>query len=156
MNRDQDTNTKKDVLEQFNDISISAYGLELIRSSLLPSLLGKEHDGILYWAGKDLARKFPLNTIEEIIVFFQKASWGTLELVKETNKDILFHLSSPMISKRNRCDKTISYQLEAGFLAEQIQQINSYITDAYTSEKKGTNYIVIFKVQWDKKDQVDY
>ena len=40
--------------------SFPIFGYELMRDFLLPTILGKHEKDILYWAGKDLARKFPL------------------------------------------------------------------------------------------------
>ena len=39
---------------------VTSFGYELIRDHVLASILGKHEKDILYWAGKDLARKFPL------------------------------------------------------------------------------------------------
>ena len=50
--------------------SISSFGYELIRDHVLSSILGKHEDDILYWAGKELARKFACKSQEEIIAFF--------------------------------------------------------------------------------------
>jgi predicted hydrocarbon binding protein len=134
----------------------SVFGVELLRSVLLPELLGKENSGISYWAGKNIARKYPLSTLEDIIVFFKKASWGNLKLVKDSKSEMIFELSSTLITKRAQQEiNQVSYQLEAGFLAEQIQRMSNYITESYTSEKKGKETIIIFEVKWDRKDLVD-
>ena len=42
--------------------SVSLFGHELIRNDLLHELLGKDAPEILYWAGKKLARQYPLET----------------------------------------------------------------------------------------------
>ncbi len=33
--------------------------MKLLRDYVLPSILGKHEDDVLYWVGKDIARKFP-------------------------------------------------------------------------------------------------
>ena len=38
----------------------------LIRDYLLGNILGEHTDEILYWAGKDLARQFPLKSQEDL------------------------------------------------------------------------------------------
>ncbi|EMG27494.1 hypothetical protein LFLEISCH_10664 [Listeria fleischmannii subsp. fleischmannii LU2006-1] len=52
---------------------IPSFGLEILRDYLIPELLGEEAPHILYWAGKDLARKFPLESLEEINSFFKRS-----------------------------------------------------------------------------------
>lgn len=148
-------NTGKD-LGLYEDETCSAFGLELLRSVLLPELLGKENNGISYWAGKNIARKYPLSSIEDIYSFFNKASWGDLTLIKDSKTEMIFELTSSLITKRFQQEvDPITYQLEAGFLAEQIQRMSNYITEAYTSEKRGKEPIVIFEVKWDPKDIVN-
>ena len=58
------------------------FGYEIIRDHVLPSILGKNEAEILYWAGKEVARKFPIFTTEELPSFFVEAGWGTLTLEK--------------------------------------------------------------------------
>ncbi|MDF2791483.1 MAG: hypothetical protein K0S80_4585, partial [Neobacillus sp.] len=69
-------------LESNEPRNISLFGYELIREFILPDILGKDTPEILYWAGKRLARNHPLNSLDEIIDFFSKASWGQLDLKK--------------------------------------------------------------------------
>ena len=65
-------------ITSLEDVSLNAFAYELLREELLPDLIGNDSDGILYWAGRNLARKYPLETIEEVIQFFEKVGWGTL------------------------------------------------------------------------------
>ena len=65
---------------------VPVFGYEIIRDHVLSNILGKHESEILYWAGKDLARKFPLYSMEEAQQFFLEAGWGQLTLLKE-NKD---------------------------------------------------------------------
>ena len=50
--------------------------MKLLRDHVLPSILGQHEEDILYWAGKEIARKFPVFTIEELPIFFTEAGWG--------------------------------------------------------------------------------
>jgi predicted hydrocarbon binding protein len=125
---------------------IPLFGYDLLREDVLPDLLGKEHNIILYWAGKSLARKYPINTIEEIITFFQRAGWGELSLVKEKKSELTFELTSSLFEHK----KNIVKPLEAGFLAEQVQNIMGYITETNEDKKKQK---VIFHVKWDTHDR---
>lgn len=59
-------------IASLEDVSLHAFAYELLREEVLPDLIGKELDDILYWAGRNLARKYPLETIEEVIYFLKK------------------------------------------------------------------------------------
>jgi predicted hydrocarbon binding protein len=135
------------------NIPLSGFGYELIREILLPDLLGKETTPVLYWAGKSLARKYPLETMEEIIAFFEKAGWGTLTIVSEGKNELEFELTSPLIAARFSYKEDCTFQLEAGFLAQQIEQQKKLVTEAYEQQKKRAKK-VIFTVKWDRKDPI--
>jgi predicted hydrocarbon binding protein len=120
---------------------ISSFAYKLLRNELIPELLGKEQEAILYWAGKALARKFPLQSIEEIIDFFKQASWGELHLIKDKKQEKHFTFTPKLSSS--------SFKLEAGFLAEQIQQQTSFITETFEQSKRKTMYFI---VKSDRKD----
>lgn len=80
-------NNYEAALEPLAELDVSAYGYELIREIVLPDILGPEHSSMMYWAGKRLARKFPLQSWEEIPAFFEKAGWGTLTNAGSKNKN---------------------------------------------------------------------
>ncbi|WP_075527434.1 YslB family protein [Sporosarcina ureilytica] len=126
------------------------FGYELIRDHVLPSILGKHEGDILYWAGKEIARKFPVFSMEEIPSFFLEAGWGQLQLEKTSKKEAFYQLISPgenlKISDRN-------FQLEAGFLAEQYQKLNGMLTECYADSKRNDQSIT-FHLAWDKKETV--
>ncbi|MBU8909173.1 DUF2507 domain-containing protein, partial [Desertibacillus haloalkaliphilus] len=60
------------------EVRTDQFGYDLIRNDVLQDLLGKDHDAILYWIGRSLARKYPVSTVEDAILFFEKADWGNL------------------------------------------------------------------------------
>ncbi|GGA36177.1 YslB family protein [Psychrobacillus lasiicapitis] len=126
---------------------VTSFGYELLRDHVLASILGKHEKDILYWAGKDLARKFPLYSMEEAITFFQQAGWGTLELEKTTKDSAFYTLHTFNLPQSG---KTRSHRLEAGFLAEQQQKIGGYLTECY-DEEPNKNGTVSFQVKWDVK-----
>jgi predicted hydrocarbon binding protein len=127
---------------------VSMFGYDLLREDVLPDLLGKEYHSILYWAGKSLARKYPVTSIESIIGFFKDASWGDLVLVKEKNSEAIFELTSSFFEHK----QVFSTPLEAGFLAEQIQQIKGCITETNETAKDGKIKKMVFRVKWDQHD----
>lgn len=139
--------------ENSGDETVSAFGYELLKNVLIPELLGKEQSSILYWAGKNLARKYPLESIDEIAEFFQRAGWGNLTVDTEGKNKITFNLASELISRRLKHDKTATFALETGFVAQQIQTIKNCLADATSSVKKKR--AVTITVEWDHKDVID-
>jgi predicted hydrocarbon binding protein len=129
--------------------TISIFGYELIREILLPEILGKDTPEILYWAGKRLARKFPLADHAQIIEFFAKASWGQLEIKKENKTELQFELMSPLIVSRVKSKAEYFFQLEAGFLAQQIEQQKEANAETFEHPVKKSNK-VLFTVKWEK------
>ncbi|MCL6572671.1 MAG: YslB family protein [Bacillus sp. (in: Bacteria)] len=141
-----------DTNQQRNDDeprSISLFGYELIREVLLPEILGKDTPEILYWAGKRLARKFPLPDYDKIVEFFANASWGELEIKKEKKDEIEWELMSPLIVSRVKSKAEYFFQLEAGFLAQQIEQQKGSSTETFEHPVKKSNK-VLFTVKWEK------
>ncbi|WP_342044666.1 YslB family protein [Bacillus sp. OTU530] len=146
--------SNKTNIEQLLTIPINAFAYELIREELLPDIIGKELDRILYWAGKNLARKYTLETFEDIIVFFRQAGWGDLSIVEQNRRELQLQLTSPLIEERYKNKQNTTYQLEAGFLAQQTQQQRQVIAEAYEDPKKRSEK-VLFTVKWDAKDPLN-
>lgn len=123
------------------------FGYELLRDHVLPSVLGSHEGEILYWSGKEIARKFPIFSIDELPSFFIEAGWGTLSLKKSSKKEVFYTLTNNTYSMKVT-ERT--YQLEAGFIAEQYQKINGFLTECY-AEPKVKSEQVQFQVKWDTK-----
>jgi len=134
--------------------TISIFGYELIREILLPEILGKETPEILYWAGKRLARNYPLADFDQVIDFFNRASWGQLEIKKETKHEIEIELLSPLIVSRVKSKAEYFFQLEAGFLAQQIELQKGVVAEAFEHPVKKSNKVQ-FTVKWDIKDIIE-
>ncbi|MDQ0270043.1 YslB family protein [Cytobacillus purgationiresistens] len=133
--------------------TVPSFGYELIREELLTDLLGKDTSDILYWAGKRLARKYPITSSEALGEFFQQAGWGNLSKLSENQKEIEFELTSSMITERCKKNAQATFQLEAGFIAQQIEQKKDVVCEAFEHpRKKGGK--VLFTVKWDKKDAI--
>lgn len=131
--------------------SIPVFGYEIIRDQVLSSILGKHEEEILYWAGKDLARKFPLFSMEEARSFFQEAGWGTLTLEKQNKDEATYILTAEpsTLNIEKRC-----FKLEAGFLAAQQQHTIQFLTECY-EEKNIKHCTVTFKLKWDLKEPIN-
>lgn len=133
--------------------TIPIFGYELIREVLLPDILGKDTPEILYWAGKRIARKYPLNNVDEIIQFFSRAAWGTLTVKAEKNDELEFELTSPLIISRVHSKAEHFFQLEAGFLAQQVEFQKEVVAETFEHPVKRAQK-VLFTVKWDKRDKV--
>ncbi|GKU81506.1 YslB family protein [Niallia sp. NCCP-28] len=132
-------------------LTVPAYGYELLREILIPDLLGRDTPDLLYWAGKRIARMFPLENIEDARSFFAKAGWGTLEIAKQTKNEIEYTITSPLIEKRLKEKGKCSFQLEAGYLAQQHEHSKQVIAEAFEDPKRRNKKIMI-TVRWDSKD----
>ncbi|MFC3883154.1 YslB family protein [Bacillus songklensis] len=130
------------------------FGYNLIRDVLLPDLLGNESHQILYWSGKSLARKYPLEQIQDVMAFFLQAGWGTLTLSEEKRRELEFILSGDIVTKRIQNNPNASFHLEAGFIAEQIQFQRSCTAESILELKAKQNKVLI-TVKWDKKDIIE-
>jgi predicted hydrocarbon binding protein len=135
-------------------LAVSAFGYELIREVLLPELLGKDTPEIMYWAGKRLARKFPLASLDETIRFFQDAGWGRLSIKEESRREMELELSSELITSRLKNNPNTTFQLEAGFIAQQLEQQKKVTAEAFEHPNKKSSKI-IFTVKWDKNDFIE-
>lgn len=127
------------------------FGQTLLRDILIPNLLGNETNEILYWAGKEIARQYPLSSIEETILFFERAGFGNLELQKRDKQILIYRLTGTLVESRLNVSNDPSFNLEAGFLAEQIQQQENIYTEAVfeIQLKKET---VLITLKQDTKD----
>ena len=130
---------------------ITQFGYELIRDHVLSSILGKNEEDILYWCGKELARKFPLFELEEAIPFFKEAGWGDLTIEKVSASEAFCSLTGdPEVLKFDqRC-----FRLEAGFLAQHQQKCCGFLTECY-EETKPKQSLVKFHIKWDLKDKIE-
>ncbi len=137
-------------MNENKNASPTRFGYELLRDQVLPSILGAHEGEILYWAGKELARKFPVFSIEEIPSFFIEAGWGNLSLGKSSKKESFYTLTNDTYSMKV-IERT--YQLEAGFIAEQYQKLTGLLTECH-SELDIKSEQVQFQVKWDSKTKI--
>ncbi|WP_442595334.1 YslB family protein [Neobacillus sp. D3-1R] len=135
------------------EILIPSFGYELVREELLTNILGKDAPDILYWSGKRLARSYPLDSLSDIIQFFERAGWGELAIKREASNEISFTLTSPLIIHRLQQNKDSHFKLETGFLAQQIELQTEMLAEAYEQIHKKVGLVEII-VRWDKKDRI--
>ena len=102
-----------------------------MRDVILPAILGKETDGILYWIGKDLAREYPVASIDDLVLLTHQLGFGSLQLIKDSPLQHTFKLSGPEVTERLAIDKEkASFTLEAGFIAQELEFQLGTITEA--------------------------
>lgn len=110
-------------LSYFNDLPEHTRGQDVLRYISMPALLGEEKDTIMYFIGRDLARRIEIKKLDDIIFLFKKFNWGALELIKERKWELEFHVMSDDVAQRMTSNFDIEYRLEAGFLAEAITKV---------------------------------
>ena len=130
--------------------TVPSFGYDILREDVLRAILGKHEEDILYWAGKDLARKYILNNEFAIAEFFIKAGWGLLTLEKEKKDERLYKISgnAELLRTKTRC-----FRLEAGFLAEQHEQLCGFLTECYC-EVDMKDQVVYLTIRTDFKEPV--
>ena len=63
---------KKIALSSLEKLSDNTLGHDILRYIAFPELVGGERDPLLYFIGKNMARRFDLETMNDIIYFFHK------------------------------------------------------------------------------------
>jgi predicted hydrocarbon binding protein len=132
-------------------MEVPVFACELLRDVLIPDLLGEDIVDILYWAGKNLARKFPLLSMDEAVSFFHEAGWGHLQKIQEKRNEYIFELKGPMVERRLQMNAHPCFRLESGFMAEQVQKMKQAVAEAFEEIHKKQMKVLI-TVRWDKKD----
>ncbi|MDF2945501.1 MAG: hypothetical protein K0S51_180 [Bacillales bacterium] len=139
--------------ELIYEVKTTGFSYELLREEVIQSLLGKDTDEILYWTGKNLARKYNLENFDSIITFFQHSGFGKLAIIKDKKDHLDLKLTSPLIEQRFNDNRNISYYLEAGFLAQSIELQKKCITET-TIDLNKREKSVRLTVKWDYKDVI--
>ncbi len=137
-------------LKNEDPAAVPVFAYELLRDILIPELLSGDTHEVSYWAGKHIARRFPLLSLDEAVEFFKEAGWGHLHIVHEKKSEFLLELSGSIVERRLLMVSDPCFRLEAGFLAEQVQSMKQAGAEAFEeiSKKHGK---VAFTVRWDHK-----
>lgn len=133
--------------EQVSQENIPTAALILLRDNLLPNLFGEDADTILYWAGKEIARQYPIENKEDFQHFFHQYGLGDLHFIRSKKKKNELKLTGKIVSDRLQNPKA-SFSFEAGILAQQLELLQEVPTESsYTiQQKKGT---VLFTIKSD-------
>ncbi|MBP1968833.1 putative hydrocarbon binding protein [Virgibacillus natechei] len=111
------------LVSQLDELHTAGAGYDILRYISLPEVLGTQSDTLLYFMGRNLARKFDIKALEDIYYIFEKLGWGNLDLIKEKRKELTFHLMADSVAQRLSASFETDFRLEGGFLAESIQMI---------------------------------
>lgn len=122
------------------DTNTPFFGQLMLRDVVLPDLLGQQSGSISYFAGRDLAMRLPVAD-DQIPALFTALGLGTLAQDKMKLKLRTYTLSGTTVITRIKNFKTADFQLEAGLLAQLIQQKLGMTAEA-TSEIHGTNVLL--------------
>ncbi|MFD2761763.1 YslB family protein [Lentibacillus juripiscarius] len=107
-----------------DELHTAGAGYDIIRYVGLPDVFGNQADALLYFMGKNMARKFEFQSLSDIVYAFEKLGWGHLELVKEKKNELTFQLMADTIVYRLNSPLDTEFRLEAGFLSESIGLVN--------------------------------
>lgn len=131
----------------------SLFGQIMLRDLLLPDLLGNEANHITYWAGRSLARKLPVQE-DDLPELFNRVGFGTLQSVSAKRQERQYSLGGTVVQTRLTQLPTADFRLEAGFLAQSLQQVLGVVVEANPTIDKHKQE-VLFTVVLDAKDHQD-
>ena len=115
-----------------------------MRDVILPLILGKETNGILYWIGKDLARQYPVQSIENLTTLVGQLGLGNLALASNRGTTFTWKLSGPVVAERISLQKEhTSFTLEAGLIAKELEYQLGRVTEASVLEMKKDSVTIV-------------
>ncbi|HLS20290.1 MAG TPA: DUF2507 domain-containing protein [Bacillota bacterium] len=132
-------------LTALNKLDSQTVGHDILRYVSLPKLLGQEAETILYYMGKNLARSFDINSLDDVHFIFEKLGWGYLELVKQRKNSLTFSLMADALARRLQLDLAKEFRFEAGFLAEAIHLVHQTTCECVEKVNKNIHQVQ-FKV----------
>ncbi len=125
-----------------------------LRDVILPAILGKETDEMLYWIGKDIARQFPVGSLEDLQLITKQLGFGELSLQKKTATSQQWKLSGPIVQERIKQNgEQTSFGLEIGFIAQEIEFQLMTVAEAELSERK--KHCIFIEVKNDPQNKAD-
>ncbi|PAV27638.1 hypothetical protein CIL05_20975 [Virgibacillus profundi] len=136
-------------ISMLDELHTTGSGYDVLRYISLPELLGTQSDPLLYFMGRNLARKLEIKAMEDLYFIYEKLGWGQLELVKEKKKELVFHLMADSVAERLQASFHTEFRLEAGFLAEavhMIKEIDCECTEEINKKIHQVEFTVIFTI----------
>ena len=91
----------------------------------------------------------------EIVRKGKNVNWGYLKRVKSKMNRQVFELSGPIVEIRKKINSKCEFLLEAGFIAETIQNQSGFTSEAVIDTETSRGNSVFITVQVDQRDPVD-
>jgi len=126
-------NEEKWSIQQLHKLNKETVGQDMLRYVTLSELLGHEKETILYFAGRTLARKIDIRSVDDLSYLFRLFRWGKLELEKEKKHKMIFYLMADEIVERLKAPYPVDFRMEAGFIAESLEQMTKRATECFES-----------------------
>ncbi|GAP00037.1 YslB family protein [Fructobacillus ficulneus] len=133
--------------------TVDAFAPILLRDALLANLLTDDYANITYWAGKQLARQFPIETSADLPDFFTKAAFGDLTLKYQAADQQEWLLSGPVVHDRLATNPQADFSLEAGFIAQQVEKQDEAISEG-TVQISSRQEVVVITILTDMDHQI--
>lgn len=125
-----------------------------LRDVILPAILGKETDEMLYWIGKDLAREYPVATSDDLIILTHQLGLGDLKREHKNATSQLWRLGGPIVAERiHHNEEQTSFGLECGFLAQEIEFQLGTVAEAKINDRHHDHVNII--IQNDPQNSAD-
>ncbi|MED4753876.1 DUF2507 domain-containing protein [Brevibacillus choshinensis] len=118
-------------------------GYHLFRETLTNTLLGDSESPILYWLGKDIGVKIPIQSSAGIVLPFMRLGLGQLDIMEESELQIQYKLSHAIFHYMTDQRLSRALSLECGIIAGAIERWRGKETTAQLlMEGKGDIRIV--------------
>ncbi len=148
--------SRKTVKEKINltELTVPAFGYELIREDFIEEILGEDAPSIFYWSENKSLENIHYFLLMKFKSFFEMQDGATWILLAEKKSEIELQLTSDLVKHRILTRTNATFQLEAGFLAEQIAQQKKVYAETFEHPKKKDGK-VLFTVKWDDIPLID-
>ena len=134
-------------ISTLENLNTPGAGYDVIRYLCMPKVFGSDAELILYFIGKNLARSFDIQTINDVFHIAERVGWGRLEFVKENKRGLTFQLMSDAVYHRLKAPFVVDFRLESGFISEAVAQIRQ--RECECIEKVRSNiHLVEFQVTY--------
>ncbi|TLQ51673.1 DUF2507 domain-containing protein [Lacticaseibacillus casei] len=132
--------------------SVSFFAVTAMRDLMLPNMLGEEQHHILYWSGRDLATKLPVDETA-LPQLFTQVGFGTLTPLKQMRQERQYLLAGDVVATRIRTYDDPDFQLEAGFLAQSLQQVLGFAVEGGSATQRRDQNVVLTVVMDNQDSQ---
>jgi len=97
-------------------------GYHLLRETLTQTLLGDSESPILFWIGKNMGRKIPIQSANGVILPFIRLGLGQLDLLKESEQHLHYSLTHTIYPHMSQERLSRALSLECGVIAGAMEE----------------------------------